>query len=435
VGSIDTAYASGVTMDDGAWHHWAFAVNSETGKTVGYIDGDYHAVDSAISLTDFDTSDDYRFGSYTNEFFSCNCSMDDVQIYKGILTEINIDTIFSTPGNRVAGCGSKGDPPAPDPTDFTSYADSLFGQTFEGVSLTNEYNETNMKTDFAISGVSFPADPWTVGLGDYDGGNQTYIDSLIGKYNVNIVDMDALSGGTGDATRCMRIVHEANRWGILGANYGNGSGASFDVLIPSGYESLYFSYNIMRNENAEAFQEAKVPCLQGGWTWVAQEDRTGFRIQTKMNRKPLFEHEWHYSYPFDSEGGPRFKDPDDIGSNWEYDWTDSTWYNLTFRVDVNSQGSADGLVEVFIDGKLSSSVTGLELSTQAFEIDEVVINWFSGGTDSTLFAPATDQFLHIDDVYLWQYKTGYGPALRVQSLPGRILNNHPGWNYSTGKKK
>lgn len=418
--AVDSAYGA-ANMNDNSWHHWAVTVDKNIGRVLTYFDGALSCSDSTISAAvtaDYTTNSTFRVSQYTNGLLGCACRIDDPHMYSGVLTEEAITFIKENPGERWTGCGSGGDPPVPDPSDFSEYyQDSVFAITFEDRPTVDPYTEAEMNSDFDTDALT-PIN-YTVGLGE----NPT------GTYNADIVNIPTLDGGTGDETRCLRIRHRAGFYGLTGA-IPEGSGASFEMIIPAGYQELYLTWNVMRNEGAEGTKESKNPCLMGDFTW---NNNIGFRAMSIMNRTTEYAHQWLLYLQEVETASDRWLDPD--GGNWSYDWSDSVWYNITYRVCVNTQGNANGLVEAFINGRMVSQKLNVRLSTASSpDIDRMVVVYFIGGNQPN-FAPSTDQFYHIDDIYLFNYKSEFAPAIRVASQPGRTLPNHPGWDFTTGKKK
>jgi hypothetical protein len=417
----DSAYASGTSMEDNAWHHWAFVVDLGAKKIVGYIDGVNKSTDSLISITNFATSGAFRFGSYTNTANSCNCSEDDTQFYDGLLSETAINYIKDNPGSRWEDCPDPGDGPLPDNDwdEVLVFIDTIFTFDADDKALDATYTEADMIPDFTISG--YPPIAATAGMGD---------ESRDGSpvYDVSIIDVDAVSDGSGGATRTLKILHEADRYGSIGGT-NTGSGAEWVATIPPGRDDLYLTFNMMRNQNAEWVIESKIPCLRGDFTYVNNQGFTGTTILNTGGDPQGAE--WHVQTATHGSQGPKWFDPN--GVYYHFDVSDSTWYNITYRIVVNTPGNADGFLEGFINGRFAGRYDYQEMSTKGYDIDQASFQFFMGGNQE-IYAPSTDQFLLLDDIVIYVDKTGYGPGDRVRSSDGRVLINNPVWDTTTDTK-
>ena len=125
--------------------------------------------------------------------------------------------------------------------------------------------------------------------------------------------------------------------------------------------------------------------------------------------------------------------------DFEFDFSDSTWYNITERYVAQSGNEIyDGFVEVFIDGVLVLQHFGIRTGKERYYMNQFALRYFLGG-GSYVFAPASDgevdQYMLIHSIYLFTFKTGYGPDLGFPSQAGRVLTNLPGWDTANGKIK
>ena len=84
-------------------------------------------------------------------------------------------------------------------------------------------------------------------------------------------------------------------------------------------------------------------------------------------------------------------------------WTfqPGAWTGIAQRVVMNTPGTADGSVEVWVDGKPAIKAEGLTLGTAAgASVDGVLFATFFGGGDASWATPR-DQAVDFADLTLW----------------------------------
>ena len=232
-----------------------------------------------------------------------------------------------------------------------------------------------------------------------------------------------------NANQYMHSTTDANDWGLISSvTDENGGGFQFQPTIPGQHEEIYLSYNIMFKPGMDFGLSGKLPGLGAG-TWV-NDDRAssdGFigGLCFKTGGKIGFYLYWK-GMPDDQEYGTTtmWYDPENYGSTFYFDVTAEVWYNVTYRVVMNEVGSANGLVEGFINGKLARQVTDLELrSTENTFIDHLKMYWFYGGGDER-FKTSRDEWINIDDVYLFEFMPNQAgiPYANTSSQLGRVLD-------------
>lgn len=224
-------------------------------------------------------------------------------------------------------------------------------------------------------------------------------------------------------------------------NYPKGSwdpylgGGQWLAPFEKGLEEVYFSYNVMFKPGFEWVLGGKLPGLgggsnPGGGMDLAWDD--GFSARVMWNKDgggdgTMFFYVYHQGKT--SYYGDVMQFPD---AYW--DVTDSTWFNHTVRVVINSidegklswdphnAGNYDGILEFFLDGKLVFSRSGLCFrNTKDIWVDTRHITSFFGGGDDA-WGAARDEWVLFDDTYVYTYKDGVDvPRGRESSKPGRIL--------------
>ncbi len=87
-------------------------------------------------------------------------------------------------------------------------------------------------------------------------------------------------------------------------------------------------------------------------------------------------------------------------------FTPGAWTSIVERVTANTPGSADGSIEVWVDGHLVVDAKGLTLATgPAATVDGLLFATFFGGSDASWATPH-DQTADFADITL----TGMGPG-------------------------
>jgi hypothetical protein len=90
------------------------------------------------------------------------------------------------------------------------------------------------------------------------------------------------------------------------------------------------------------------------------------------------------------------------------------WYTITQRVVMNTPGSANGLVEGYINGKLCATHTGLRFrDISTLQIDRVFFSNFFGGGG---IKPVQTENICFDDFYVYTYNSN------VKVARGRVTN-------------
>lgn len=77
-------------------------------------------------------------------------------------------------------------------------------------------------------------------------------------------------------------------------------------------------------------------------------------------------------------------------------FTPGKWFQIIERVRVNSAGSRDGLVQLWVNGEPTLSVEGLRFVTNGDQVDQLFFSTFHGGNDAQ-WAPQRDSYIRFDD--------------------------------------
>ncbi|MFO7669621.1 MAG: LamG-like jellyroll fold domain-containing protein [Bacteroidales bacterium] len=243
----------------------------------------------------------------------------------------------------------------------------------------------------------------------------------IDDYNLSIVSVK------GD--KALKGTQDKGEYGLTGAvnDNDNGGGFRYQTMLPQGHLEMYLSYNIMFRPGMDFVLHGKLPALSGGkWNNYDGESLTGFTALPAFSGDKNGDVEggiyWYSRWATDqtSGGNGHWKNPD--GTPFHFDVSDSTWYNITIRVSLNTMGQANGFMEGYVNGKLASQWTNLELRSVESFIDIINVYWFYGGADAQ-FATNFDEWVLVDDICAFTYASSMNvPRGQTPSTPGRILD-------------
>ncbi|MEM7697758.1 MAG: polysaccharide lyase [Verrucomicrobiota bacterium] len=152
------------------------------------------------------------------------------------------------------------------------------------------------------------------------------------------------------------------------------SGASFVAELPPA-EEYFLSYRFRFSEGFPFVKGGKLPGLSSGgskYTGGRQPPKTGG---------------WSARYMWRREGDlelylyhPEMKAPTGDRVPLDFRCEPFIWYTLTQRIRVNHLGKANGLIQVWIDGRQSLNLTGLQLRSEDLGlIDSFLFSTFFGG--------------------------------------------------------
>ena len=186
--------------------------------------------------------------------------------------------------------------------------------------------------------------------------------------------------------------------GTIGPDAG---GWSWFSPLPSNLTEVYFSYDIRFKPGFNWVHGGKIPGVTGGRVYSGNEIKytDGFSVRAMWKGYGTLV---YYIY---------HQDQDNIyGSS--YDWENfrfetGRWYNLTFRVVLNSVGSdggiRNGILEGFVDGKLVFQKTDFNFRNfESIKIDRMYICSFFGGNDA-IWNAARDEWIDTDNYLVYTY--------------------------------
>ncbi len=196
--------------------------------------------------------------------------------------------------------------------------------------------------------------------------------------------------------------------------------------IGNNLEEAYFSYDIKYRDGFDWVHGGKMPGLKGGDLGDYITVNSGFSARPMWSDggQIVF-----YVYHQDMKN--------QYGDSWGW-WEDfkfetEKWYNVTFRVVLNSfsNGKAlnNGILEGFIDGKLMFQRSDLKFrSLESITIDRMSIDAFFGGGDE-FFAATRDEWIDYDNFVSYTYNdiaTNVPRGYELSSSSNTLL--HPYYN-------
>jgi len=207
-------------------------------------------------------------------------------------------------------------------------------------------------------------------------------------------------------------------------------------------EELYVSYDIMFMPGFQFQKGGKIPSVSGGYVKsnTKADGYNGFTggLMFKEDGKVVF-----YPYLVDSKnnGGDtyywgrtysdgqfspsqvKFKD-----GHGEVAFIPGNWHNLTYRIVLNTvpsegNGSFDGILEGFLDGKLIIQAYNMQFrKTKSLAIDRIRIYSFFGG-DTPDWANPIAEWVRFDNFMLYTFKSGINvPRGNTLSPTTRTIN-------------
>jgi lysophospholipase L1-like esterase len=198
----------------------------------------------------------------------------------------------------------------------------------------------------------------------------------------------------GETTKVLRMNHAAMQ---------TGDGFEINVKLDDDYNELWLSYNWKFDPEFNSTHGGKLPGLGGSpVNWASDlscpTGSEGFRAHN------LFEYSgWIVSYHYDRTTGtcPWAVNQDSVVMNF------GNWYNVTQRLVLNTftggVANADGIKEVWIDGKLALKETNLKLmgvEHDTLKIDAFRLTHFYGGS-TTPYLPIRNTYALIDNIKVY----------------------------------
>lgn len=217
-----------------------------------------------------------------------------------------------------------------------------------------------------------------------------------------------------NGNKVARNLYEQGKWGA------RDTGSDFGGRLEPISDEIYFTYQVFFERDFHWGRAVKFPGFRMTPTMGAGNGLspgTGgstIRFQSDANGRLR----WYvYHHRMQTTFG------DNLG--WEgFQLRTNQWHTITLRVVLNTPGATNGILQVWIDGKLADSKSNMVFRTASSpqSIDQQSISTFMGGNDSS-FAPNRTQYMWMDNFFVWRYSQDY---LRNNPGVARGFNLHNG---------
>lgn len=292
------------------------------------------------------------------------------------------------------------------------------------VTLTASICLTSLAVSQTLINVDFNnrnASTYTENQAEQDFGELRFSNGL-DEGRAQIVTGDQAFGGSGSAIRV--------RYPAGGAGPGEG-GAQWIVELDEGYEEAYLSYRVKFAAGFDFVRGGKLPGLAGGSapSGSAPADgvrgwsgrlmwRTAFTGVTGQPQQPtsgLISYAKHVNSGFARDGRQEDQvfvvEPNGQNSVLQSD----RWYTIRQRVVMNTPGQRDGILQLWLDGRLVLDQNDIQWrNTPELQIDRLFFSTFFGGGQA--WRSSKEEFVFFDDFKMTV------PQLR------RVPQDHPNPN-------
>ena len=200
-------------------------------------------------------------------------------------------------------------------------------------------------------------------------------------------------------------------------------GAYWESPIP-GCTEIYFSYDVKFKPGFQWVIGGKIPGVFGGkmapGVMPGPTDGFSARVMWKENGRPV-------AYIYHQNQTTLFGNSYYWG---DFAFTSGRWYNVTIRVVLNTIGSANGIYEGYIDGKLMFQKKDLKYrGVDAVKIEKMNISMFFGGSTQD-WAPTRDEWIDTDNFVAYTYTSKAPNVPRgIQASSANRILLHPYYNF------
>ena len=187
----------------------------------------------------------------------------------------------------------------------------------------------------------------------------------------------------------------------LGSNGGNG--ADYAIINNTIGEEIYLSYDVYYEPEFDFFvskkmigfrQTPSIPAGQG-----TNPQNRGAVIYTQIDQQGRVS--WNiYDHQMTTNFGERRGTP-----TYFYNIERGKWIKITFRVVMNTVNVSNGIIQIWIDGILRSTVTNIRMrvtGSPVFLSQIAIITFMDTGT-----AVRRNQNMYMDNIYVWHYDPTY----------------------------
>ena len=239
-------------------------------------------------------------------------------------------------------------------------------------------------------GVPFHLDFDDVPVGPYDPaqladdwGDPAWSDG-VEEERVEIIDgEDAYSGHS------LRVHYPAGAWGS------EDSGAQWTLDLGATHDELYCAYWVRFGVGFDFVLGGKLPGLAGGAanTGGAKPDGTDGWSARMMWREQGAVEQYVYHPDQPNEWGEDLLWDEGVQRHFE----PGTWHHVRHRLQMNTPGAHDGVIEGWFDGELALRREGMRFrDTDDLGIDALLFSTFFGGADAS-WAASADEVVDFDD--------------------------------------
>jgi hypothetical protein len=205
------------------------------------------------------------------------------------------------------------------------------------------------------------------------------------------------TGVGGDPAAQLRVRYPADSASRLAARDDDAENGGFQVYLARNkgpVDEAWLSYRLRFPAGFDFVKGGKLPGLFGGTSTSGRhipDGTNGFSTRYMWRAKGAGE---VYAYlPTSREHGTSL-------GRGAWHWPTGRWVRVVQHVRLNDPGAADGVIDVWLDGKKVYGATGLRFrSTGTLKIDGVFFSTFFGGGDRSWASPR-DQYADFADVRL-----------------------------------
>lgn len=359
------------------WTHMAVTYDGVNGYARTYLNGVNVSSDSLVGVgADSDGIVSIAWDGGDFEFFG---DYDDTQFYTAVLTDVQIDTVYTYPGFPVGGSP---DPPIP-PADI----DILWTEDWEDFSVTTTHVATS-PTGIAQS--AFEAN-FT---------NYAYLGSELEDFAPNA---DIVSFFGENVLKSWYLEDQCCTGSQTSVPSNGGTGIDLNGFInvdESDIEEIYISYNVWFDPVFENSRGLKAPGV------FADKDDAGpsGSARDMISNYSTFDLELsYYTHAFyDTWGATRNSNHLTVAEVER-----GKWVNITLRAYTGTARGNNGLTEVFIDGIFVGigkyNIPFRDTNTNAWRY--VAVNTFMGG-GSTDYYSLKDQWALHNEFVIFKFADG-----------------------------
>jgi hypothetical protein len=260
-------------------------------------------------------------------------------------------------------------------TSVTSQAQVIFSQNNNGFPL-GKYTLEQLKTDYVTTS------------------GQGFVRKGKGEDRVTVEN----TGLTKPEGRCLKVKYPK------GGYDSKPSGAQWVTDLKGNYQELYMSYYVKFATGFSLDKIGKLPGLGGGLDYNDQEKETEWSGKLMWRIGGLIQFYLHQPLTNEKQ---YFWDMNGSTSKFET----GKWYHIEIHYKLNTVGKANGIMEAWLDGVLSSKYTNIQFrSNSSVGINRLFFStFFGGGAES---APTHDDYSWFDEFVVSKSRIGYAARYR-----------------------